>query len=244
MTRRCGPSPTMVARSGTAGSRIARAPRSTPRVATGRLRETRRIADTTWTGRGRGPPPGRPRRARGRARPRRATTRRRRRWAPRMTGASPAAELTRVAAMLDTALSATPRRDQRPRWPTARKTDADRSMTQWNVAVTGRPASRATGTSSVANGLTTPRWACATSKPPASSRRRTSRRANGLTGMPPGSGIASRCTVTPSSPRAVAPCRSPSGPAVAVNTSTSCPAATRWRDRSRTWLSMPPTRGG
>ena len=51
MKRRCGPSPTIVARNGTAGSRIARAPRSTPSVATGRLRETRRIADTTCTGR-------------------------------------------------------------------------------------------------------------------------------------------------------------------------------------------------
>ena len=117
-------------------------------------------------------------------------------------------------------------------------------MTQWNVAVTGSPTSSATRTRSVANGLTTPRCAWATSKPPAASRRRTSGGANGLTGMPAGSRIASRCTVTPSSPTVVSPPRSPCGPTVAVNTSTSWPARTSWRERSRTWLSMPPSRGG
>ena len=236
MTRRCGPSPTIVARSATAGSSTARACSSTRSIASGRFRDTNRIAETTctepsWCVDAVAAPPGCHHAA---STPLGTTSTR----APR------AAADTRWAAIVDTALSATPRRAQRSRCPIARNTTADRSMTQWNVAATGSPTSSATGTRSVAKGLTTPRWACATSKPPASSRRRISGGANGLTGMPPGTPHACRCTVTPSSPRSVAPPRSPPGPGVAVKTSTSCPAATRWRERSRTWLSIPPRRGG
>ena len=72
------------------------------------------------------------------------------------TTAPRAAADTRAAAILDTAFSATPRPAQRERWPSARNTPVERAMTQWKVAVTGSPASRATGTRSVANGLTTP----------------------------------------------------------------------------------------
>ena len=136
--------------------------RSTPSVARGRLRVTRRIADTTCTG------------CRAPTSARSVTGRHHAASTPlgtTSTAAPRAAADTRAAAIRDTALRATPRPAQRARWPTARNTPVERAMTQWKVAVTGSPAPRATGTSSVANGLTTPRCAWATSKPPAASRR-------------------------------------------------------------------------
>ena len=139
------------------------------RVASGRLRETRRIAETTWTGLSRmpgevvgasadaglvdgapadGPSVGETRHHAA-STPLGTTST----WAPRATA------LTRAAAIVDTALSATPAAAHRATCPIALNSGAARSNTQWKVAVTGVPRPRATGTSSVAKGLTMPRCA-------------------------------------------------------------------------------------
>ena len=124
-------------RSSRAAARRGRGPRAHPRSTassgSGRLRETRRIADTTCTGCRTGSRVAR--RPAGRhaldvdAVGHHRHRRRRRR---------PRTRPQRLGRHVDTALRATPRAAQRARCPTARNTGASRAMTQWKVMAVGQ----------------------------------------------------------------------------------------------------------
>ena len=130
------------------------------------------------------------------------------------------------AATSDTADMATPRAAHRR---TNRASAEDRrnpASMQCHVIAVGRPRPTVTRVLSHGERRDDPGLHVGDVEAPSTSRRRSSAGANGLIGSSHGSRAASRCTGTPST-TVMAPCISPSAPRVAVNTSTSWPAACR-----------------